>query len=300
MKRLKDTGIWQESWFMNFSLDAKLAWFFIDDNCDNAGVWSPNFELMRFCTRRDINIVVREEFGDRMEVLPSGKWWMHDFITTQCGELSTKCPPHNAVIATLKKHGIPVPNSYIMIAGEMPLRKSRRAQKPPEDKEPLFNQHKIASTAAAAAKPKVERERDLCFEALCELQGSDYKRLTASERGKLNAALKEIRAALPEVTAQIIGKAAIAYRRKYRDAALTAPAIASHWSELTAGMDFTDDAKARAALRAELTTAQRALDPFLIDGTCTVRDNLTEPERLKALQLYDSVDTLKRELGFLQ
>jgi hypothetical protein len=298
MKRLKDTGIWQESWFMSLSLDAKLAWFFIDDNCDNAGVWSPNFDLMRFCTKRDIGAAVQDEFGDRMEVLPSGKWWMHDFITTQCGELSVKCPPHVAVIATLKKHGIAVPNSYIMIAGETPLRKPRHAPKPPEDKEPLFNQHKHAP--APVAKPKVERERDLCFEALCELQGSDYKRVTSSERGKLNAALKEIRATLPDVTAQIIGKAAIAYRRKYRDAALTATAIASHWSELTAGMDFTDEAKARAALRAELSTAQRELDPFLIDGTCTVRDDLTEVERLKALRLYDAVDNLKRELGFLQ
>ena len=77
-----------------------------------------------------------------------------------------------------------------------------------------------------------ERPRDLIFEALCEATGVEAKSLTKSGRGSLNVALRDIRAASPDVTPDEVKKRAGRYSRKFSGAALTAPALAKHWASL--------------------------------------------------------------------
>ena len=82
------------------------------------------------------------------------------------------------------------------------------------------------------ALPKPPRVSDGCFEALCLIQGSTLSNLTKSERGRLNAALAEIRAACPGLTPAEIRRRADAYRAAMPGATLTASALAAHWSRL--------------------------------------------------------------------
>jgi hypothetical protein len=78
------------------------------------------------------------------------------------------------------------------------------------------------------------RARDLIFEALCAATGIDAASLTKSGRGALNVALRDIRAASPDVTPDDISRRANRYSRKFPGAALTAPALAKHWAACAA------------------------------------------------------------------
>jgi uncharacterized phage protein (TIGR02220 family) len=107
MKRFTDTDKWRDPWFRKLSAGAKLAFLFIVDNCDNAGVWDADMELANFSIGMEIPWEkVRESLGERLEVLKSGKWHLKKFVNFQCGELSEECKPHAAVIRLLNKHGI--------------------------------------------------------------------------------------------------------------------------------------------------------------------------------------------------
>ena len=79
---------------------------------------------------------------------------------------------------------------------------------------------------------KSDRKPDLLFDAVCKVCGHDIKRLTSAERGRINRALKDLRAV--QATPEQIETAAKRWRQMYPNATLTPTAIASHWSRLTA------------------------------------------------------------------
>jgi hypothetical protein len=107
VKRFTETGKWSDPWFLGLSLDSKLAFWYITENCDGAGVWDPNKRLANFCFTRDLDWdQVKTELGDRIEVLPSGKWHLTRFVDFQYGVLSPECRPHAFVIKLREKHGI--------------------------------------------------------------------------------------------------------------------------------------------------------------------------------------------------
>jgi hypothetical protein len=79
---------------------------------------------------------------------------------------------------------------------------------------------------------------------LAEIQGSDFHRLTASERGKLNKALRELRSVEPDLSADLIRSKAKTYAKEHPDWVLTCAALAGHWSELEAKPERTQSASA--------------------------------------------------------
>ena len=106
-KRFTDTDKWRDQWFRKLSAGAKLAFFYILDNCDCAGVWNIDTELADFTIGMTIPWdKVKTAFGDRVKVLPNGRWWIARFIEFQYGSLSMDCKPHVPIYATLRKHGI--------------------------------------------------------------------------------------------------------------------------------------------------------------------------------------------------
>lgn len=91
------------------------------------------------------------------------------------------------------------------------------------------------TTTCEEVKKTATRKPDLLFEALAKTCGINTTQLTASSRGQLNRATKELRdiGATPE---QVTGKAA-AYRKTYDDAVLTPTALAKHWPSLATKRD---------------------------------------------------------------
>lgn len=107
-KRLSDTEKWRDPWFRKLSAGMKLAFWFLVDNCDAAGVWEPDFDGANFAVGSKVPWdKVLEKMGDRVKVLPSGKWHLTRFVQFQYGALSPDCRPHAVIIALLEKHGIP-------------------------------------------------------------------------------------------------------------------------------------------------------------------------------------------------
>lgn len=97
------------------------------------------------------------------------------------------------------------------------------------------------------------RPLDPAFEMLCQVCGMDWQHLTENERGKVNAALKQIRALDPpeEHLPAMIEERAKAFHAVYAEIATTPQGIVNHWSSIIG--------KAK-GLRSWITNAQRSRD----------------------------------------
>lgn len=80
----------------------------------------------------------------------------------------------------------------------------------------------------------MSRPRDYSFEALVEVCGHSLSEITTDERGRINAALKQLREVQPDdfLLADLIHERAKQYRDMYEDATLTPQALAGNWSQL--------------------------------------------------------------------
>jgi hypothetical protein len=108
VKRFTETEKWRDPWFRRLTLEQKVAFEFVRDNCDNAGVWDPDFDLADFSIGQKLPWpTIIAAFGDRLQVLPNGKWFLTRFIEFQYGELVEECRPHAKVLQLLKGHSIP-------------------------------------------------------------------------------------------------------------------------------------------------------------------------------------------------
>lgn len=108
MKRFTETEKWRDPWFRKLKPMTKLAFQYIVDTCDNAGVWDPDFDLANFQIGDGVAWpLVLEELGDRVRVLENGRWYLTRFIEFQYGELMAECRPHQKVLSLLRLHGLP-------------------------------------------------------------------------------------------------------------------------------------------------------------------------------------------------
>lgn len=106
MKRFTATEKWAKEWYQSLSPTMKCLWQYICDNVDAAGVWETNFGLAGFLIGVKVKEADLQAFGDRIEKLASGKFWLPGFIPFQYGKLSTECRPHLKIFEALNKHGI--------------------------------------------------------------------------------------------------------------------------------------------------------------------------------------------------
>ncbi len=183
MKRFTDTDKWRDPWFRKLSAGAKLAFLFIVDNCDNAGVWDADMELANFSIGMEIPWEkVRESLGERMEVLKSGKWHLKKFVNFQCGELSEDCKPHAAVIRLLNKHGIQrVSKEYPKGIHTLKEKDQDKDKERDEDQEGDARGQESADEQARQAREEMEEDKaatrdnaKLLLEALNELTGKKF------------------------------------------------------------------------------------------------------------------------------
>jgi hypothetical protein len=103
-KRFTSTDIWQEDWFLELSKEYMLAWFYIKDNCNHAGIWRPNKKQLEFITNSKIDLneflsLLNNE-KERVVVLEDGKWYLTDFISFQYGNILNE---NNRVHASIVK-----------------------------------------------------------------------------------------------------------------------------------------------------------------------------------------------------
>lgn len=84
-KRFTDSTKWNDNWFFNLTNEEKLAWIYILDTCDHAGIWEKNMRLLNF--QIGSNLVenkLKEVFeGKFIEI--KDKWFIPNFIRFQYG-----------------------------------------------------------------------------------------------------------------------------------------------------------------------------------------------------------------------
>lgn len=125
-KRFSETDIWKKQrWFRKLKPEHKLAFFYIKDQCNHAGVWNidcsdlmedlgiNDFDLGLFVD--DCNTEFNKETGKkekktRIKVLPTGYLWITGFIQFQYegkeGLVNPSAAPVRTALQILMKHGV--------------------------------------------------------------------------------------------------------------------------------------------------------------------------------------------------
>ncbi len=106
-KRFTETGKWKDRWFVSLAPCHKLAWGFVCDECDHAGV----IEIVEPIANLQIGCEIDwDEFagvcGDRIVKLDDGKFWVRAFCHFQYGELNPENRVHKSVLNRLEKLGV--------------------------------------------------------------------------------------------------------------------------------------------------------------------------------------------------
>lgn len=104
-KRFTDTEKWKDKWFRQLPAEFKLAYLYLLDQCDQAGVVELDEDLAEFQIGTAIDWgAFLDSLSGRIAKLGCGKLCLIKFISYQYGELSENCRAHNPVFHSIKKH----------------------------------------------------------------------------------------------------------------------------------------------------------------------------------------------------
>jgi hypothetical protein len=112
MKKFTCTDKWDNNWHFALSPFHKLAWSFVNDRCDHAGVievpdvlmagyvGDPTFTMEAFAIIAGPERIVR---------LASGAWWLPKYVGFQhAGGVSAKKKPHQPAVRSIIKNRLPI------------------------------------------------------------------------------------------------------------------------------------------------------------------------------------------------
>lgn len=106
MKRFTDTEKWRDPWFRALKPRLKCLWLYFCDTCDHAGVFQIDWELASCEVCERVSEKDLEAFGDRLQLLPSGRYLIKKYIKFQSGKLSEHCPAHKPILKLVELHGL--------------------------------------------------------------------------------------------------------------------------------------------------------------------------------------------------
>lgn len=106
MKRFTDTEKWRDPWYRELPPRLKCLWQFFCDTCDHAGVFQIDWKLASFEIGERVTVKDLEVFGDRLQLLPSGRYLIRKYVKFQSGSLSESCPAHKPILKLIQIHGL--------------------------------------------------------------------------------------------------------------------------------------------------------------------------------------------------
>ena len=109
-KRFIDTDLFKQGWFRKLPPTLKCAWIYLITNCDHAGVYEPDLELMSFCIGGTITEKgISQHLGDQISAINGkDKWFLHKFVPFQYGTLNPNVKAHQGVIRVLEKYNLDI------------------------------------------------------------------------------------------------------------------------------------------------------------------------------------------------
>lgn len=85
-KRFTDAEKWKDSFFEQLPKDYKLAWLYLLDDCDNAGVWNKSIKRLNFyCDTNFTEEEILKVFQKRLQPITNDKWFIKKFMEFQYG-----------------------------------------------------------------------------------------------------------------------------------------------------------------------------------------------------------------------
>lgn len=154
-KRFTDTDKWKKPWFCKLPVQGKFVWSYLLDNCDHAGVWSENYELMSF----QVGYQVTKDdligwFGEKLFFFDEDKVFIQSFVDFQYGELKSTNNAHKKVLDTLLKikHYQPLKSPYLG-AQDKDKDKDKSKEKEEEEAAPQIQENSQNHNAIDLIKP---------------------------------------------------------------------------------------------------------------------------------------------------
>jgi hypothetical protein len=125
-KRFTESDKWLDTWFAELTPAFKLAWVYLVDRCDAAGVvdLSPRIASALIGDTVDWEAFIEASEG-RVERLETGKLWVTGFCSYQYGDVRSVAGdgkaynPHRAVIKSIEKNQLPVPVDGVLISSRV-------------------------------------------------------------------------------------------------------------------------------------------------------------------------------------
>jgi len=107
--RITDTNKWTKPWFRSLSPKHKLLWVFMCDNCDCAGVYHVDVDLLNFIIGDIYSISeIESALGDKVILFDNNKLYIKGFVEYQykCAieELNPLNFAHRGVIRLIDKY----------------------------------------------------------------------------------------------------------------------------------------------------------------------------------------------------
>jgi hypothetical protein len=177
----------------------------------------------------DIPPLCRYEVQGRRYLHATG--WQHQKINRPQPSRIPPCPVHESSVNDSRNDSV---NDSLRESRNDSLPDSPPSRAPADQGSGIRDQGSgIKGSLAPASGAKAERPRDELWDAVVEACGWGADQITDAARGSLNGALKQLRAV--EATPGQVKLRARRYRERFRDAALTPPALAKHWAALANG-----------------------------------------------------------------
>lgn len=103
-----DTQVWSESWFRGLRSEVKLFWMFLQADCDIAGWWNPDWDLVAARLKVDIDpqaIRISLEDAGQIIVHKSGWWELTEYCRQQYPNgLKQSSGYHKGALKLLDRH----------------------------------------------------------------------------------------------------------------------------------------------------------------------------------------------------
>lgn len=108
-KRFHDTDKWKRPWYRKLSPAYKCFFDYITSECDNVGVWIPDFETAEYFIGGELDIdLFLKSVNENIKIMDNGKWWIVDFCRFQYVQLDERSTSNciKSYINLLKSHGL--------------------------------------------------------------------------------------------------------------------------------------------------------------------------------------------------
>ena len=107
-KRFTDTDKWKKAWFRTLDMKHKIAWLFLCDNCDHAGIWDVDMDLFQF--QSGVKMTLEElvdGFQGKVRLFDDNtKLWLLPFFEFQYSSSKEGFKAKLSAISILQKHGL--------------------------------------------------------------------------------------------------------------------------------------------------------------------------------------------------